>query len=67
MEKFYGTTILGVRHSGKVALGGDGQVTFGETAIKHTATKIRTLFNDSVLAGFAVAAADAFADRKSVV
>ncbi len=61
MEKFYATTILGVRHNGKVALGGDGQVTFGETVMKHTATKIRTLFNDSVLAGFAGAAADAFA------
>ena len=61
MEKFHATTILGVRHNGKVALGGDGQVTFGETVMKHSATKIRTLFNDAVLAGFAGAAADAFA------
>lgn len=61
MEKFHATTILGVSHNGKVALGGDGQVTFGETIMKHSATKIRTLFNDTVLAGFAGAAADAFA------
>lgn len=61
MEKFHATTILGVRIGGKVALGGDGQVTFGDTVMKHSATKIRTLFNDTVLAGFAGAAADAFA------
>lgn len=61
MEKFHATTILGVHHNGKIALGGDGQVTFGETVMKHSATKIRTLFNDTVLAGFAGAAADAFA------
>ncbi|MCF7797035.1 MAG: ATP-dependent protease subunit HslV [Lentisphaeria bacterium] len=61
MENFHATTILGVRHNGKIALGGDGQVTFGETVMKHSATKIRTLFNDTVLAGFAGAAADAFA------
>ncbi|MCF7800950.1 MAG: ATP-dependent protease subunit HslV [Candidatus Marinimicrobia bacterium] len=61
MENFHATTILGVRHNGKIALGGDGQVTFGETVMKHSATKIRTLFNATVLAGFAGAAADAFA------
>lgn len=61
MEKLHATTILGVRHNGKIALGGDGQVTFGDTVMKHSATKIRTLFNDTVLAGFAGAAADAFA------
>jgi ATP-dependent HslUV protease subunit HslV len=54
------TTILGVRHKGKAALGGDGQVTFGETVLKHNATKVKKIYNDSVLIGFAGATADAF-------
>ena len=54
------TTILGVRRDGKVALGGDGQVTVGETVMKSNALKVRTLRGGRVLAGFAGAAADAF-------
>lgn len=54
------TTILGVRRDGKVALGGDGQVTVGETVMKANAQKVRTLRGGKVLAGFAGAAADAF-------
>jgi len=57
---FKGTTILCVRKNGSVALGGDGQVTLGNTVIKHNAKKIRKMYNDSVLAGFAGATADAF-------
>jgi len=53
------TTILGVRHKGKVALGGDGQVTFEDTILKHSAKKLRRLYNDSILAGFAGSAGDA--------
>ena len=55
------TTILCVRHQGRVALAGDGQVSFGEMVMKHTARKVRRMYNDTVLAGFAGAAADAFA------
>ncbi len=55
------TTILTVRHNGKVAMGGDGQVSLGQTVVKADAMKIRRLMNDSVLVGFAGAAADAFA------
>jgi ATP-dependent HslUV protease subunit HslV len=55
------TTILCVRHQGKVALAGDGQVSFGEQVMKHTARKVRRMHNDTVIAGFAGAAADAFA------
>jgi ATP-dependent HslUV protease subunit HslV len=55
------TTILCVRHQGRVALAGDGQVSFGEMVVKHTARKVRRMYNDTVLAGFAGAAADAFA------
>ena len=58
--KMTGTTILGVRIGGRVALGGDGQVTMGETVIKHKATKIRRLGEGRVLAGFAGSTADAF-------
>ncbi len=61
LEKIYATTILAVRHQGKVALGGDGQVTLGNIVMKHDAQKIRRLFQGKVLAGFAGAAADAFA------
>src|SRR5438552_12069493 len=60
MEIFHGTTILSVRRDGAVALGGDGQVTLGNVVIKATAKKIRRLYHDRVLAGFAGATADAF-------
>ncbi len=60
MESFHGTTILSVRRDGVVALGGDGQVTLGTIVIKATARKIRRLYHDRVLAGFAGATADAF-------
>ena len=55
------TTILSVRRDGKVALGGDGQVTLGETAVKHDAVKVRRLADGNVLVGFAGSAGDAFA------
>src|SRR5882757_7134869 len=54
------TTVLSVRRSGSVVLAGDGQVTLGESVIKHTAKKIRRLYNDKILAGFAGSTADAF-------
>lgn len=57
---FYGTTILCVRKDGRVAIGGDGQVTLGQTVLKHNAKKIRTMYNDTIVAGFAGATADAF-------
>ncbi len=57
---FHGTTIISVRRNGRVALGGDGQVTLGDTVVKHSAKKIRTLVDGQVLAGFAGATADAF-------
>ena len=57
---FRGTTILCVRRDDKVAIAGDGQVTFGNTVLKHNARKIRTLYNDRVIAGFSGATADAF-------
>ncbi|MFQ5603939.1 MAG: ATP-dependent protease subunit HslV [bacterium] len=60
MKKIRSTTIIGVQHKGKSAMGGDGQVTFGESILKLQAKKIRKIFNDSVLAGFAGASADAF-------
>jgi ATP-dependent HslUV protease subunit HslV len=60
MEKMRGTTILSVRHKGKVVIAGDGQVTLEHTIVKHTARKVRRLYNDRVLAGFAGATADAF-------
>ncbi len=59
-DRFMGTTIIGVRNKGKVAMGGDGQVTLGQTVMKHQSVKIRKLYNDTILAGFAGAAADAF-------
>jgi ATP-dependent HslUV protease subunit HslV len=55
------TTILAVRHRGRVVMGGDGQVTVGQTVLKHNARKIRRLHHDRVLAGFAGAGADALA------
>src|SRR5207302_11197308 len=54
------TTVLSVRRGGSVVLAGDGQVTLGESVIKHTARKIRRLYNDKILAGFAGSTADAF-------
>lgn len=57
---FRGTTVLCVRKNGKVAIGGDGQVTLGQTVLKHNAKKIRKMYNNSILAGFAGATADAF-------
>jgi len=57
---FHGTTILSVRRNGAVALGGDGQVTLGQIVIKATARKVRRLYHDKVIAGFAGATADAF-------
>jgi ATP-dependent HslUV protease subunit HslV len=60
MQQFDGTTILCVRRGDHVALGGDGQVSFGNTRIKGNARKVRRLYNDSVLAGFAGGTADAF-------
>ena len=60
MEQFHATTIVCVRRGAEVALGGDGQVTLGNIVIKGTARKIRRLYHDKVLAGFAGATADAF-------
>src|ERR1700729_529402 len=54
------TTVLSIRRNGSVVLAGDGQVTLGESVIKHTAKKIRRLYNDKILAGFAGPTADAF-------
>ena len=54
------TTVLSIRRDGKVVLAGDGQVTLGESVIKHTAKKIRRLYQDKILAGFAGSTADAF-------
>jgi ATP-dependent HslUV protease subunit HslV len=60
LEQAHATTVLCVRHRGGVALGGDGQVTIGQTVVKRGARKVRTLYHDRVVAGFAGAAADAF-------
>jgi len=57
---FHATTILCVRREGKVAIGGDGQVTMGNTVFKQNAKKIRTIYSEKVVAGFAGATADAF-------
>src|SRR5262249_18337124 len=57
----HATTIICVRKNGKVAIASDGQVTLGETVIKHGAKKIRRLYNDKILAGFAGSSADSFA------
>jgi len=59
-KKVTGTTILTVRHRGNVAMAGDGQVTLGNTVMKHGAKKVRRLYKDQVIAGFAGATADAF-------
>jgi ATP-dependent HslUV protease subunit HslV len=58
---FHSTTILAVRHRGHSVLAGDGQVTFGSTIVKQSAKKIRRLYNEKILAGFAGSAADSFA------
>ncbi len=60
MEQFHGTTILSVRKNGMVVMGGDGQVTLGNTVVKGCARKVRKLYHDQVLVGFAGATADAF-------
>ncbi|MPZ77350.1 MAG: ATP-dependent protease subunit HslV [Deltaproteobacteria bacterium] len=57
---FKGTTILAIRHQGKVVVVGDGQVSLGQTVMKHSARKVRKLHHDKVIAGFAGATADAF-------
>jgi ATP-dependent HslUV protease subunit HslV len=57
---FKGTTILCVRRDGKVAIASDGQVTMGNTVLKHNAIKVRRMYSNKVLAGFAGATADAF-------
>ena len=58
---FHSTTILAVRHCDRAVLAGDGQVTFGQTVVKRSARKIRRLYNNQILAGFAGSAADSFA------
>jgi len=58
---FHATTVLAVRHRGQAVMASDGQVTLGETVVKRHARKIRRLYNDRVLAGFAGSAADSFA------
>ena len=60
MEQFHGTTILSVRRGATVALGGDGQVTLGQVVVKGGAKKVRRLYQDRILAGFAGGTADAF-------
>jgi len=60
MEQFHGTTIVSVRRGRRVALGGDGQVTLGNVVIKAGARKVRRLYHDRILAGFAGGTADAF-------
>lgn len=60
MDRFHATTIIAVRHRERVALGGDGQVTMGDTVVKGTARKVRKLRDGKVLAGFAGSVADAF-------
>lgn len=60
MQQFDGTTIVSVRRGENVAIGGDGQVTLGNTIIKGTARKVRKLYNNQVIAGFAGGTADAF-------
>lgn len=61
MSQFHATTIFAIHHQGKCAMAGDGQVTFGnQVVMKHTARKVRKIFNGNVLAGFAGSVADAF-------
>jgi ATP-dependent HslUV protease subunit HslV len=61
MEEIHATTVVCVRREGRVAVAGDGQVTVGNTVMKHGAAKVRRLYHDKILAGFAGSAADAFA------
>ena len=60
MEQFHGTNIMSARRDGKVALGGDGQITLGQVVVKASARKVRRLYHDRILAGFAGGTADAF-------
>ena len=60
MQQYRGTTILSVRRGGKVVIGGDGQVSMGNTILKGNARKVRRLYNNKVIAGFAGGTADAF-------
>jgi ATP-dependent HslUV protease subunit HslV len=60
MKKFHGTTIIAIRRKGKLAMGGDGQVTFGNTIMKAKARKIRKIYDGRIIVGFAGATADAF-------
>ncbi len=60
MEQYHGTTIVSVRRNGKVVIGGDGQVSLGNTVLKANARKVRRLYHDQVIAGFAGGTADAF-------
>lgn len=60
MDQFHGTTIVSVRRDDQVVLGGDGQITVGNTIMKGNARKVRRVYNDTVLAGFAGGTADAF-------
>jgi ATP-dependent HslUV protease subunit HslV len=60
MQRFRGTTVVSVRRGERVAVGGDGQVTLGDTVVKSNARKVRRLFHDRVLTGFAGGTADAF-------
>ncbi len=60
LTPMHGTTIIAVRKNGKTAIAGDGQVTVGSTVMKHNAKKVRKMYNDRILAGFAGATADAF-------
>ena len=59
--EFRATTVLSVHHKGQVAMAGDGQVSLGQTVLKHSARKVRKLYQDRILVGFAGTAADAFA------
>ncbi|MDH4070693.1 MAG: ATP-dependent protease subunit HslV [Ignavibacteria bacterium] len=59
-KKILSTTVLGLTHNGSTVIGSDGQVTVGQTVMKHSARKVRRLHNDSILAGFAGSAADSF-------
>jgi ATP-dependent HslUV protease subunit HslV len=60
VEQYHGTTIVSVRRNGKVVIGGDGQVSLGNTVLKANARKVRRLYHDQVIAGFAGGTADAF-------
>ena len=60
MDKIRSTTILAIRHKGEVVMAGDGQVSLGQTVIKHHARKVRRLYQDKVITGFAGSTADAF-------